>query len=170
MFKHSTGYVFDARVDCNSAKGIKESFRLFNGIANITCGVNNRGGITRIRTYTADGFRSVRDLGVSIDAYIRSNRATYAVVGDCTYIANVKYNLRTGVCEIQVFIPVQDIRIINGSGKTYPGVCCYLISTENGLHRFRISDKIYNALIQSIKSQIMNMNLTSKASYFTSRL
>ena len=170
MFKHSTGYVFDARVDCNSVKGIKESFKLFNGVANITCGIDAKGRITRLKTYTADGFTPVRELGVSMDAYLRSNRATYAVLGDCTYIASVRYNLKNGDCQVLVYIPIQDINIETRNGKKSPGVCAYLISPQKGLHRYPVSEKIYQVLTESIKAQIEGMDFRSKASYYMSRM
>ena len=169
MFKHSTGYVFDARIDCNGSKGIKESYKMFNKVVNMTCGIDSKGHITRAKTYTAEGFTSLRDLGVSMDKYLRSNRATYAVIGDAVYIANIRYDTRIGGCSIALYMPIQDITIDTGT-KTYPGVSCYLISPTKGLHKFPVNPRMYQAMVETIKNQVSRMNLQSKEAYLTSRL
>lgn len=170
MFKCNRGYVFEARMDCNGKKGIKESIDIFNGKATIICGIGVTGEILKGVYYTAnDGFIPLRDSFADKDAilkFLKSNRATYAVIGQAHFMAKIVYNIKTKEAKITVYIPVSDVRI---DSKDL-GVAYYRMSTEAGMHLFKVSEKAYTMLTDTIKSQLDKFNFDSKADYLVSRL
>lgn len=173
MFRSNSGYIFESRVDCSGKKGIKESVDIFNGVAKLEVGIDNTGKITRAKYLTVEsGFKPLAEnFGTPelIETFRRSHRATYAVIGESSYMAKITYNMRTGKVDAELYIVIEDVQINNG--KTIkPGVSCYKIDTQKGTHRFVVKEAIINSFVAGIKKQLMGMDFTSKSSYLLSRL
>lgn len=170
MFKCNCGYVFEARTDCNGKKGVKEEFNTFNGKARFTCGVSMTGEVTSAVYYTADeGFKSLSEdfkTEEEVSKFMRSRRATYAVVGQASYIAKVNMDIATKEAKIELYIPVQDVTISGGGC----GVAYYKVSREHGLHLFKMSEKGYDILYKTVKKQVEAFDLSSKQAYYLSRM
>lgn len=170
MFKCNCGYVFEARTDCNGKKGVKEEFNIFNRKARFTCGVSITGQVMNMVYYTAEeGFKPLSDdfsNEEEITKFLRSKRASYAVVGQASYIAKVNMDIAKKEAKIELFVPVQDVTI-NGSGC---GVAYYKVAKETGFHLFKMSEKGYKILYETVKKQVESFDYSSKQAYYLSRM
>lgn len=174
MLIHSSGYVFDARIDCNGKKGIKESFTVFNNTATVVCGIDGVGKIAKAVTHIGkDGFVSlseILDTPESIQKYMKSHKATYAIIGESAYIAKIIYNMTKKTVTINVYIPQGDIPIYGRGGKTYPGVVCHALSTAKGSRTFTVAPKLFDSIVLGIENQVLSMDWSTRDKYLLSRM
>lgn len=174
MIVHSSGYVFEARIDCMGKKGMKENFSFFNNTATVLCGVDGRGKITRAITHIGrDGFVSLSDIlknDSDMKSYLKSHKATYALVGESQYLAKINYKLADKDIKVTIYIPQGDIPITVTGNKQIPGVVCKVLSAEPRLHSFTVSQKVYDSLSSGIIEQVRAMDWSNREKYLQSRM